>query len=1080
MAFDLESSKVVEELDDDGGEEVNTGFDLASSKVVDSGSNNVYVTSRNKVIELPPDLNETESEYMMSTQIDKVDKSRFFGMSDLGSNFTKGLGNFFASLPQVVGSSYKEAGELLQANENKGWTSAIYAPHTWETAKHLIAKHTPLDDTLLKAGKLISSRNKAFVEKLGFKADSGLGNKVAFDVGQGVGSVFSSIALAMISKSPALVAGVFGLIQKSQIYEEFRNAGRDPKVSSRASNLAGGMEALVEGVGVSVFLKASKSNKLITRIGIRASEEMLQGGSQQLSEELITRLHGVREADFTEALKNIAYSASLEGLIGGGVGSIVSISESLGVKDQLIKAGVEEGDVDLVINEASSLVDKGGVRDIAKDMLNNELSPLSDVDNEVEVDLGQSEGEEVDYGEIEDQDITPPLDNSFREEEGVPDVKGADVYEENRKLNLGKRPKETSSVKANWLVRAITPVSSRLGDINNSLKTDMRMFEFKVKTSVKDHISKIKPYLEAYSKLSEEDKLDLDYAQKNGDIAKINEVLKRNGMSDEMSKVREVLDNLADKAKQVGLKINYLKNYHPRRIGDVLGFLKHLDKGDGWDIFAGVPLDKLKTKDLNGLIRQKVFGHKGQGVGATKSRKIETIPPELAGYYENGVKTLVSYIERMNEVIEARSFFGHKLDLPSIDVEEDVFLQDFQVDEMIGNYTLTLLAEGNLKPSQEADLVSILESRFASKGISSKAVQGYKTLGYISTLGSSVSSSITQIGDIAYGLYLSGAYNIGRSIKDHVSGKSRVSIEDIGISDIAQEFEEIGSDSVLSKVLEKSLGLTGFRYMDTLGKSTLINGAFYRLQHEVLSGNEALDQRLEETFGDEADGVKEDLKAGRATDNVRFLLFYELSEVQPISLSEMPEGYLKSGNLRVVYALKTFTIKQLDVYVNEIYKVIKTDPAKGLGNMLRLLGYLMLLNATGSIIKSILFRRKVKWDDLLVDNIIRLTGFSKYTIMRAEREGFGTSVLSEYLVPISKPVDALSKDLFDLAKGKVTDIGDLESHYSLPVVGGWYYWWMGKGRKKTLALAKKVKRKKLREKRGRNRKKVKRKETHLP
>lgn len=42
-------------------------------------------------------------------------------------------------------------------------------------------------------------------------------------------------------------------------------------------------------------------------------------------------------------------------------------------------------------------------------------------------------------------------------------------------------------------------------------------------------------------------------------------------------------------------------------------------------------------------------------------------------------------------------------------------------------------------------------------------------------------------------------------------------------------------------------------------------------------------------------------------------LFNELAEIQPITLSEMPERYLKHPNGRIMYALKSFTLKQIDV-----------------------------------------------------------------------------------------------------------------------------------------------------------------------
>ncbi len=78
-------------------------------------------------------------------------------------------------------------------------------------------------------------------------------------------------------------------------------------------------------------------------------------------------------------------------------------------------------------------------------------------------------------------------------------------------------------------------------------------------------------------------------------------------------------------------------------------------------------------------------------------------------------------------------------------------------------------------------------------------------------------------------------------------------------------------------------------------------------------------------FGNEFGGLISDLQNGKITDNVKYYLFSELSGVQPINLSQMPLKYLNMKGGRVLYALKSFTLKQLDL----IRRTVIDEAAKG-------------------------------------------------------------------------------------------------------------------------------------------------------
>ena len=109
---------------------------------------------------------------------------------------------------------------------------------------------------------------------------------------------------------------------------------------------------------------------------------------------------------------------------------------------------------------------------------------------------------------------------------------------------------------------------------------------------------------------------------------------------------------------------------------------------------------------------------------------------------------------------------------------------------------------------------------------------------------------------------------------------------------------------------------SGFRAVDRLGKETLINRAFTNHVKAIKTEKGLAEFRKKWTpsFGDDMPDLIEALKKGDMESNdVKLLLWHELSDMQPVSLSEMPLKYLQNPNGRTFYMLKTFTLKQFDV-----------------------------------------------------------------------------------------------------------------------------------------------------------------------
>jgi hypothetical protein len=161
-------------------------------------------------------------------------------------------------------------------------------------------------------------------------------------------------------------------------------------------------------------------------------------------------------------------------------------------------------------------------------------------------------------------------------------------------------------------------------------------------------------------------------------------------------------------------------------------------------------------------------------------------------------------------------------------------------------------------------------------------------------------------------------------------------------------------------------------------------------------------------------------------------------------MSEMSEQYLKAGNGRIFYMLKSYTLKQFDVFRNESYNKIKTGEKaqviEGLRNLAYLSMCLVLANAGADELKDLLLGRETSLEDRTVDNVLRLFGISKFITWKARTEGIG-SAMGKQMLPPYKFIDSATKDIVTAGDGK-----GIYSTNSIPLVGKLAYWHLGRGK----------------------------------
>jgi hypothetical protein len=361
--------------------------------------------------------------------------------------------------------------------------------------------------------------------------------------------------------------------------------------------------------------------------------------------------------------------------------------------------------------------------------------------------------------------------------------------------------------------------------------------------------------------------------------------------------------------------------------------------------------------------------------------------------------------------------------------------------ENIGAYIIELIENKEISPKHEQVVNEILSARFHEHGTHG-VIQAYKNMSYIDTMGSPI-SALTQIGDFAWPLFEYGVPATLKHAYRSVVGKSKITRADVGVDRIAQEFADSGALGDAVSIVFKMVGL---EQIDAIGKETLLNAALEDYQNQAKNNPTKLKREIRSMFEAETDSVIDDLVNDEISDNVKLLTYSKLLDFQPVGLSEMTQQYLTAGNGRLFYMLKTFTLKQFDIFrrisYNKIVRGNKAEKLQGVKNLIKLSMLFVLANAGADELKDWVLGRKTDFSDRMVDNILRLFGVSKFVTWKARTEGVG-SALARQILPPFKFIDSAGKDIITAGDEK-----GLEVIGSIPVIGKLAYWHMGRGRSK--------------------------------
>lgn len=407
----------------------------------------VHRSDTGKTLSSPFGLSVPQIEFLDDTQNNNKESGGFFGFVDTarreiatqsfislatGSSFTerfiqdvvpsagravsRGAESAAASFPQVVAGAVLEASELVKQELEKPISpltiaKAFLLTPTGRGAGIKLLDFIGLVDKekdLKKANRQIQAANNLITSNRKYLKDNKLvrpeGFKgVFFDIGSVFTTIFASIGLSILFRSPKPAAIFFGILAKTKSYVEAREKDFSVDAASDISTVLGIGEGALEFIGNTIFMKAFKNSKPINRIIFRTLEEMVQEGSQQSFEELVKQITGVTEVDVSGGIGRVAYAMALGSIGGASVASIVEVGTSI-AKDEGIK--ITKEDVEALAEKISKV--SVAIEQEVTNMINDQTSLIKS-DPKAEAETAKiikdfQEGREIDISNLSKQD----------------------------------------------------------------------------------------------------------------------------------------------------------------------------------------------------------------------------------------------------------------------------------------------------------------------------------------------------------------------------------------------------------------------------------------------------------------------------------------------------------------------------------------------------------------------------------------------------------------------------------------------------------------------------------------------------
>ena len=802
--------------------------------------------------------------------------------------------------------------------------------------------------------------------------------------------------------------------------------------------------------------------------------------------------------------------------IGGGLGSVMLKSAGLGSTYSVLEDLATTGDVDVekafmygafggtgggigfgVAKGVGSLITKAKDKKIFK----NANNTIDDVEKKIAEDTAEGfyPSEIIDRLESEHGFNQAQISNY--------------ISLTGRTLKFPKSKTDANKIIENQIVNDPVPGRLKSSSLNNVFhimgtqlkKADEALYGkiekhyFDVMTTTVETLKKVKPFIDDLRSLNIEPNVQLAIARhlSNANFSKA-EKLMPESMKANFNVVKNVLDDIYNDSQSAGIFFQKLDDYFPRTVKDIkklrdeLG-VKEVSRLQKMENQYAKKIGLNSAKDLSLDERSYITNQFLRGYGMAKGsvprfakeRKIDKLTDDfMQRHYEDPADSLNLYIRNAVNKIGKYKFFGRN----AVKNENGIF----NINDSIGKVIQEERIAGRLSAFDEDEVVDIIQTLMVNaEKPTSKGLGSIRDIGYMGTIGNPI-SAMTQLADLAMVNYLQGFKNTMISVVRHLIpektpfiGKKQLTMEEIGIDNIAQELAE-GNVKKTTKLLNRVLDISLFRRADRLGKEVHINAAFLKAAKQVKTpeGEAAFRKQYEKLYASLPgkkpgttiiDDMIEDFKLDKFTPDTKFHTFNELSRTQPITMAQMPKAYANNPDLRLLYMLKSFTLKQYDLVRQEAYdEIAKGNVLKGTKNLATLIALYGSYNLGTRTIKDFIKGREIDPDMLpeyAMQELLGVFGFNKYSQERGFQEGeVFRSTLETFLPPLNIPEAILIKTPQELAKLSNQELGtemtmilnpfanEMEKMNllmkepdsakvlkELPIVGPLYYQWFGGG-----------------------------------
>ena len=628
--------------------------------------------------------------------------------------------------------------------------------------------------------------------------------------------------------------------------------------------------------------------------------------------------------------------------------------------------------------------------------------------------------------------------------------------------------------------------SQRVGNL-------MREYEFRSAVNTANTQTKTQPFLQYTTRLIKKEKnpeikakyLDFQDALNNGqfktalkiadenfpELTKQFKIKNAQGV-EKNGPIVELLDDIHKRALASGMKIGRRVNFFPRVIKDLQGIQEAVGTA-GVSVAdralakiakkKGVEVNELDDSVVSDVYNRILAGSKtGLPTKRTEaSRTIQEVTPKLREFYHDAPTALTIYTQRMEREIAKRQFFNQQNSLKKVKGTDTVDLS-----ESIGEMLAQMRAKGELNHTQEDNLRALLTARFdGGERAMNRTLASVRDIQNMALL-ANFRSALIQLADVGSSVYVNGLGNTIKEIATGIKG-SRVKPEDLGL--LNRTSIEFGNVDGFSKALDATMKGSLFTKIDRSGKRIFINSSYNKYQKLAEKNPSAFIKKWDEVFGDETVKLMESLKKGEVNDNVKLMLWNELSEVQPISLSEMPKAYLEVPNGRIFYAMKSYMLKQLGLVRKDIVNEYrKGNKQEALVNATR---YALIMGTANATVQDVRNYVKSGFDtegmavdftdastfadtasDAWVQALMDIVFLSKYQRERHLANGEYGEFIKSQLTPASLGlVDMVGKAAMELADDEEQDYDAVKKVVTkLPIVGQDIYTFMLGGAEKTI------------------------------